>query len=78
MLGENDNVSLLHLQAELSMAKVFQARSLQKFSLTLSNHMIPSPVPTSCMVCPVEGSTLPTVFYSVFKLISSLQCKYCS
>ena len=31
--------------------------------------MIASPVPTSCMACPVEGSSLPTVFYSVFKLV---------
>ena len=33
--------------------------------------------PTSCMVCPVEGSTLPIVFYRAFKLVSSLSCKYC-
>ena len=31
--------------------------------------MTTSPVPTSCMVCPVEDSTLPAVFYSVFKLV---------
>ena len=29
--------------------------------------MIASPAPTSCMVCPVEDLTLPTVSYSVFK-----------
>ena len=28
--------------------------------------MITIPVPTSCMVCPVEGSTSLTVFYSIF------------
>ena len=47
----------------------FQGRSLQKFCLTLYTYMIASPAPTSCMVCPVEGLTLPTVFYSVFKLV---------
>ena len=52
----------LHLQAEITLAKFFQAQSLQKFCLTLSTCMITSPVPTSCMVCPVEGSTLSTVF----------------
>ena len=28
--------------------------------------MIASPAPTSCMVFPIEGSTLPTVFSSLF------------
>ena len=30
--------------------------------------MATSQVPKSCMAFPVEGSTLPTVFYSVFNL----------
>ena len=40
--------------------------------------MTTSLVPKSCMVCPMEGSTSYTVFYSVFKLVHNLSCKYCS
>ena len=64
-LGERDNVSLLHLEAEITLAKFFIARSFQKFCLTLSKCMTTSLVLTSCMLCPLEGLTLPTVSCSV-------------
>ena len=67
--GRGGQCFILHLQVELTSAIFFQARILQKFSLTLSNCMIASPVATSCKVYPVEGSTFASVFYCIFKLV---------
>ena len=43
-----------------------------KSSVTLFHCMSASPVPNSVLVSPVDGSTYPSVFYSDFKLNSSL------
>ena len=60
------------LQAENCFGQIlFKSEVCKRFAI-LFHHMSASPVSNSVMVSPVEGSTLPSVFYSDFKLNSSL------
>ena len=56
------------LQAENYFGQVVFKPEVCKSFVTLFYHMNASPVPNSVMVSPVEGSTLPSVFYSVLVL----------